>query len=211
MRWHLAKFSLFISCLSLPALADSVDKTRLWLPTSYKTLYLPLKEAAQTANRLERCLTVLEGTVDLEQSRPGHPIFRILCRQENGRNYNEMVDGISFTTLTTVEIPPKPLSAEEQERLEQEEQARQQAEREAHHLALWQACAQALEPLLQNMMELAWLTPAPPQATKETDTHVVFDRDFDAKDVWGKNLHYRAICRAEDPEQVELRIIPRPE
>lgn len=211
MHWHLAKLSLLISSLALSLPAASLDKARLWLPTSYQTLYLPLKQAAHTALQLERCVTVLEATVDLEQSRPGHAIFRILCRQENGRNYNEMVDGLTFATLTTVETPPVALSAEELERLEYEKELQRQLEREALHQEMWLACAQDLELRVQNMIDLTWLSSALPEATEESDSYAKFHRDFDAKDVWGKNLRFRAICRAESPEQFDIRIIPRPQ
>lgn len=210
MRWHLAKLSLFISVVTLPLQAAPPDTARLWLPTSYQTLFLPLREAAQAAQNLERCVTVLEGTVDLEQSQPGRPIFRILCRQENGRNYNEMVDGRTFTTLTTYQPQPAPLSPEDLERLEKEKESQRQAEREALHDRLWLACARDLEPKVQHMIDLIWLTPSPPEATYEAETYVSFFRDFDAKDVWGKNLHFRAICLAESEEEVQLHILPRP-
>src|SRR5687768_15959346 len=116
MQWFLAISRIFISSLIVggtPAFA--LDSQRLWLPTRYQTLYLPLVKAAETAESLDRCVTVIEGTIDLEQSRPEHPIYRILCRQENGRTYNEMVDGLTFATLTTHQIVEPELTLEEQE------------------------------------------------------------------------------------------------
>lgn len=233
MCWHFAKSSLLLCLLIFATPSPAVDAARLWLPTTYKTLYLPLKEAAQAAQNLERCVTILEGTIDLALSQPGHAIFRILCRQEDGSSYNEMVDGRTFETLTTSE-PLEELTPEALARQQQKEQARQQAEREAHFQALWYACSITLTPAIQHMIDLTWVTdepsepaeeitsaeatPSPPGEIEPTETNegteepktLIFHRDFNAKDVWGKTLHYRVVCQTKGLDEVEIRIVPRP-
>ena len=86
--------------ISLPTMNANSDDG-LWLPSSQIGYYPQLKKAAEAAQTLPDCIFIQEGTLDLEQSRKDHPIFRIKCRRSSGKTYNEMVDGISFEPLTT--------------------------------------------------------------------------------------------------------------
>jgi len=85
---------VFLLLLFLPLSALSVDASRLWLPVKYQKHYMELMKAAKVAESIKRCTVVLEGTIDVGESKDGHPIFRVLCRQKSGKSYNEMIDGI---------------------------------------------------------------------------------------------------------------------
>lgn len=176
--------------------AHGLDVNRLWLPIKYQTHYLSLVEAATVAEALERCVTVVEGTLDLEQSVPEHPIYRIQCRQANGRTYNEMVDGLSFDTLTTVEmIEPEP-TEEELERLRIEEERRRQEEVARRKREAWQLCQSQLIERTQLMSELQWLADitGPLEPDSYSDEEVRFSVGFDARSMWREPLHYMAEC-----------------
>ena len=81
---------------------EGYDESRLWLPLKYERYYLKLKKATQSAFELDRCVKVLESTIDLEKSTSYAPFFKVLCRQPNGKTYIEIVDGTTFQPLTTV-------------------------------------------------------------------------------------------------------------
>lgn len=184
---------LIILLLLMSPIGHALDKNRLWLPVRYQSLYLPLVEAASVAEALERCVAVVEGTLDLEQSKPDHPIYRIQCRQANGLTYNEMVDGVSFTALTTVET------------IESEPTAEDIAQRKR---AAWQECREQLVAQTQLMKDLRW--EAGVEGLIEPDVYseeeVRFLVNFDARSMKKEPLRYTAECLVRnDLVEVVLR------
>lgn len=201
-------WALMANLLLLYVPAAALDERRLWLPVRYQSLYLPLVKAAQRAEALDRCVTVMEGTMDIEQSRPGHPIFRILCRQPNGHTYNEMVDGLTFTTLTTPAVVERELTQEEQELLRQQEQARRQAEIAARKTEAWEFCRRKLVYSTRMMLSLQWLVDLEglPEPEVFEEDNIRFRADFDARNMQGELLHFTAECRvAGELADVRLR------
>lgn len=193
----------------LSSAAYSLDETRLWLPKTYHKHYLILVKAAAAAEAIDRCDTVLEGTVDLSQSRAEHPIFRILCRQTNGLSYNEMVDGITFETLTTPAPVEVILSEAEKLALKLAEEARKAAILEQKKQHYWSQCDAAIRSQTKLMMELRWLTAIPPAPAELTEEGAHFVVDFDAKNMWGNDLQYQASCVAEATASVRVEVSKR--
>jgi hypothetical protein len=198
MPWYLAIFKLFVSCLlfCLCGSALAVDEQRLWLPVRYQTHYLDLVKAAEAAEAHDRCVTVMEGTIDLEQSRPEHAIYRILCRQESGRTYNEMVDGLTFATFTTPKVVEPELTPEQQELLGQQEEEHRMMEIARRKSDAWAVCRESLRERTRMMLELHWLVDL-----ESAVEPVVFDDemarfvvDFDARGMAGEALLYSAEC-----------------
>lgn len=197
MRWRSVRYSL-LAALSLGGFgaAWAVDESRLWLPLSYQKFYLPLVRAAHAAQSLDRCEQLLEGTIDLDQSRAGHPMFRILCRQANGRSYNEMVDGVSFETLTTAKIV-KPESTPEEIR---------QREAQQRVIQFWRVCHSNLLERTSWMMELYWLTEGMPEPDRDDEESIAFTVHFDAKNKRGHDLHFQAQCTVRGMEDLDVTI-----
>ncbi len=184
----------FVSMLPLAfsSNAEGVDESRLWVPKNYERIYLDLKDAAEAAEKLDRCVKVIRGTIDLEESTREHPIFRIQCRQNNGRTYNEMVDGLTKETLTTVEVDESlvEIKLEEQKAL------------------FWSQCKKAFEyktRLFQGLV-LKMESPEPEEFSLDAAKYVV---EFDAEDMYGKALEYRAICTVKAEEEAKLTIRKR--
>ena len=203
----------YVSGLLLMAVSVSgyaLDEDRLWLPIKYQTLYLSLVKAATVAEELDRCVAVVEGTVDMEQSQPNHPIYRIQCRQESGRTYNEMVDGISFATLTTEKVVKPELTAEEQEMLRVQEEIRRQEEIASHKLRAWEECRRQMIDRTQLMLDLTWKTEIEGLVEPEiyTDEEVSFSVDFDARSMWQEPLHYTAECTVRN-DAAEVVLLKR--
>lgn len=197
MLWRLVVYKAFASVAVLVALcsnAVALDKSRLWLSQSDQKYYLDLVRAAQAADALDQCHSVLEGTLDREQSQHNHPYFRILCRQENGRSYNEMVDGLSFETLTTPVVVEPELSEAEKEHLRQLQKAQEELELARRKTEAWQRCEEQIRHQTRMMIRMVWLTTEEPDPVSFSDTDAVFVADFDAHDPRGSLLHYRATC-----------------
>ncbi len=195
MRKPSLKLGVLSLGLSVSSLGFALDESRLWLPSEYERLYLDLKASAEAAEALDRCVTVLRGTLDLQQSRDDAPVFRIQCRQANGRTYNELVDGVTHTPMTTVAaLPP---SEEELEALK--------VEREAFFFA---QCRQAVLASTDMFLERVFLTESP-QAQDFTMESARFDFDFDAENLEGVSLSYKAICRVNLDEAARVDVMPR--
>lgn len=204
------KLSLFLSFISTAHLSMAVEESSLWLPASYSIHYLELKEAAETAEALDRCKVVLRATVDLEQSTNERRIYRVLCRQENNKTYNEMVDGSSMETLTTKIVVEEKLSPEELEQLRLEEEKRIAEERELRKLNHWNQCSEALSEDIRLMEGVEWVGEYPPVPDAFTDELTQFTIDFNAQDIHGQSLRYRALCKVVD-SRVNLKISGRRE
>lgn len=201
---------MLLVLLAAPCLSFALDESRLWLPKRYQTLYLKLVDAAVAAEGIDRCVTVLEGTIDLDASNVSHPIYRILCRQENGRSYNEMVDGITFETLTTPKIVEPELSEEELEAIRLAEEARKAALLEQRKRDFWALCHMEIQQRTRLMIDFTWVSEIPPEPTLLEEVEATFEVDFNAKNMWKKDLRYRAQCRVGDEIPVTVELHKRP-
>lgn len=189
--------------LLLSVSAESFDESRLWLPITYQTHYLKLKEAAASAESLERCEEILSGTLDRDQSSRNHPIFRITCRQPDGQTYNEMVDGLSFETLTTSREAKYKPTEEELAQQKLAEERRKQAEKERTALS---ACEGELRQRVKGMKNIRWLDEEAPEPASRTDGELVFIIDFDAEAYGGEALRYRSTCNFRSQNDFNLKI-----
>lgn len=192
-----------LSGLFLSVSVESFDESRLWLPITYQTHYLKLKEAAASAESLERCEEIMSGTMDRDRSSRNHPIFRITCRQPNGQSYNEMVDGLSFETLTTSRETKYKLTAEELAQQKLAEEQRKQAEKEK---TAWSTCAGELVQRIKGMNNIRWLNKEAPEPVSQMDGELEFIIDFDAEAYGGEALHYRSTCHFRSPLDFNLKI-----
>lgn len=188
----------------------ALDDKRLWLPTKYSTLFFDLKEAALAAEALDRCVTVQRGTIDLDRSASKKPIFRILCRQSDGMTYNEMVDGVTFETLTTKVIVPVEPTAEELEALRVAEEKRKAEVQDARKKELWDACEKEFAKNTRLMKDVALDDEIlPPEPEEFSEDKAIFSFPFEAKDIYGANLLYIARCTFNEGDILSLKISGR--
>lgn len=193
----------------MASLANAVDDKRLWLPGNYASLFIELKRAAVAAEKLDRCISVEQGTIDLDDSSSEHPVYRILCRQDSGRTYNEMVDGISFATLTTKIVIPVEVSEDELETLRLIEEKRKQEALEVRIAKLGDLCETAIKEKTRLMKNVIWLTTLPISPGELEESSAKFTVDFNAKDVRGGLLRYQAVCHFSQDDQLKLRVSGR--
>ena len=175
----------------------AVEEKAYWLPNAYEKYYLILKKAANNAEALDRCVTVLSATLDLEQSRPDHPIFRILCKQENGVTYNEMVDGLSFKTLTTV--VPDPVELEKIEQKKREKSAAMQ----------WQQCLESVEEKARLIQNSKIITRQKPDNLPDENGVTRYLIDFDGENMYGESLSYQVECLVSETDAPKVKVYPR--
>ncbi|WP_045860808.1 hypothetical protein [Teredinibacter purpureus] len=190
---------LFLFALSINA--SSLDESRLWLPVKYHPYYLDLKESALAAEKLEVCTEVLRGTLDREQSKPERPIYRILCRRPDGLSYNEMVDGLTKKTLTTiVRENTEPTEQELEEKRRISEQIKQ---------GFRIACEEEFNRKTEFMINLTLQTAHDTEPVYFDEKTAIFITEFDAKGISGEKLKYRSQCEVGEGQPVRLSIKPR--
>jgi len=162
----------------------ALDEHRLWLPQMYQGLFLELKNAALVAEKQEMCKEVLKGTLDIEQSNEDVPAFRIQCRRPDGLSYNQMIYGAQ----------PKMPTAKELEQMEN-----------------WyrEKCFDAFEKATKLMMKKSNLFEQSVAPAQLEDDKAVFVLNFDAQDIHGQPLKYKAVCQVGLKQKATVDIAPR--
>ena len=196
-----------------------MNEDRLWLPTSHEKLYLKLKSSADTVAELERCKVILRGTLDFEQSTAEIPIFRFLCRQENGRTYNELVDGNTGRALTTVaeqETEEDNLSEAERQKMREQMEAKAINDRK---IAFQTRCYKKTQRKISMFQSAQIYRDDEPLKQFEFDDvdenfvlrglKAIYQKDFDAKDIEGAGLEYRVVCELDNNGEERVRIEKR--
>ena len=190
--------------------AVALDESRLWLPTKYHKLYLDLKESAMAAEKLDVCTEILRGSLDLDQSQPGKPIFIIRCRKADGRSYNEMVDGTTKETLTTKPVVIEVLSAEEVEQIRLAEEQRLAEQREKRKVRFRHLCLEKYKEKTALMIQMKPITPDNVEPIAYEGEAAEFNWDFDAWSLSGRKLQYRANCVISEGVEPAVKLKARP-
>lgn len=162
-----------------------LDPSVLWLPLKYQKLQAKLYNAAEAALYQPRCIEVRSGTVDLRQSTPDVPVFRILCKEPSGLTYTEVITANGFESLT----PKKNASLACYELLKRETRLM---------LELVWVPPKPLSSYPSK--KVAKLAGAKGSSAIEEDAdgnlHELYTWDFDAESISGERLHFRAQCTA---------------
>lgn len=198
-----------VCSISFPVFAKPYEDFVLWLPVKYEYLYLKLKEATTAAANLERCSKVLEATVDLEKTQIDKPIFRVLCRQPNGRTYNEIVDGNTSRTLTTYvpiveELSEEALLAQEQERIRLAEEAKRQRK-----IDMFNLCKLEFERVSEFMLSVEPLFDSSQEPTSQTATQLVYHLNFNAQNPQKEPLRYHGLCVVNEQKVESFKVRSR--
>lgn len=175
-----------------------IDPSVLWLPLKYQKLQAKLYTAAEAALYQPRCVEVRSGTIDLHQSTPDVPFFRILCKESSGMTYTEVITAEGFESLT----PKKNALLACYELLKSETKLMQGL--------TWVPP----KPLASYPSEkVARLAGAKGASTIEEDAdgnrHEHYLWDFDAESVSGEALHYRAECNAVNGANPSIEVKAR--
>ena len=171
------------SPLFLSFVHAEVDESKLWLPQKYQKHYVGLLKAAGVAEKVERCESIIEGTIDIGQTTAEHPMFRILCRQENGRSYNEIIDGLSFDPLTTPWPKELLMSEEELEQLRREEEQKRRDWIDELKREFWTSCKNAAQVETRFMHNMSWLTVEQNEPVSVIDTALEFGDQGDTSEL----------------------------
>lgn len=194
-----------------------LDASRLWLPVSYKQYHFELLASGLVAEAQRECESVVEGTADLDRSAPEKPVFRVLCRNADGRTFNLLVDGLTRTILTPgYEIdqmltPEQRAERAHRRQLEEERRQRRRAAEKDRQLrqlkeSYWAQCEQALQPTIANMLSVQWLEA--PRTGVVTEEGAEFVRNLTARDFSDTALFFTAECSVTAEEGAQAAIIP---
>ncbi len=163
-----------LAVTSQPVLA--LDKDQLWLPRNYYRYFRELYDAAEIVEATERCVYIIDGTINTTTSTKKHPIFKITCRDPNRLTFAYMVDGLSLKILN---LPPPP---------DPEELARR--ERVKILTGFWDKCMAHLEHRTARLKARKWVTEAMP----EDQSEAIFAVEFDGRSDTGRRLGYVGRC-----------------
>jgi hypothetical protein len=211
---------------------------QLLLPRSYQQHLPRLQQAAELALSTDRCERLLQGGLQLDLSRPDHPVFRILCRDQHQQSFAMLVDGISLHLLDDTR-PGGSISFEDWQREMESEKERQRileeyearallreaeqrqdmdmlrlarealALEDARRKRLWEFCREQLAIKVEVMREVNWITRFMPEAHVDEANRLGFYIDFDAEDLYRQPLLYRAECRIRSEDDFQLIIRSR--
>jgi len=185
--WALLALSV---CASANVFA--VDAQSLWLPASYQELAPGLREIALAVEADERCVKVMRGTLHASSQR--HiPVYNITCRGADRRTFAVVVDGLTADMEFQGDAPVE-IKGFDEKRIQ----------------AAWQKCEVFLQKKTRFMHSMKRLQQGRPAPDSSQLGAVTFILDFDAEDLQGKPLHYRATCFASNDVPAKLSIGPRP-
>jgi len=177
-------------CLSGKVMA--LNAQALWLPASYQELAPSLRKMALAVEEDERCVKVLRGSLHASSKREA-PIYNITCRGADRRTFAVIVDGLSADMEFQGDAPVE-IRGFDEKRIQ----------------AAWQKCEEYLQKKTRFMHNMKRLQQGRPTPDGSQLGAVTFVLDFDAEDLQGKPLRYRATCFASNDVPAKLSIGPRP-
>lgn len=215
IQFFLMILHLTALAFSIPLAAQGFDASRLWLPKSEAKHYKTLLAAAELATADESCSTLLEGTIDLEQSSLERPLFRIQCRGPDGLSFNTMIEGQELQALPSTRpdsavLDGAPIRSRKIDPVAAKTMQSQRIEMADVPHPAWPACQSALVEQTQKMLALKWLQKWPLQAEPPSAEQGHFTADFDAVDPYRQPLRYRALCTYGPDSAVKVEILRRP-
>jgi hypothetical protein len=189
---HAISGALLILLASLSANIYAVGAQSLWLPASYQELAPSLRQIALVVEEDERCVNVMRGTLHASSRREA-PVFTVTCRGVDRRTFAVIVDGLTSDMVFQIDKPVE-IKGFDEKRIE----------------AAWQKCEEHLQKKTRFMHSMTRLQQGRPMPDSTQAGAVTFVLDFDAEDLQGKPLRYRATCFASNDVPAKLSIGPRP-
>ena len=184
--------SLALVLIGWTSSSAAVDADALWLPLSYQELAPALRKIALAVEADDRCTKVLRGKLHASSQRD-KPIYHITCRGSDRHTFAVKVDGLT-QDMEFQGAAPAEIKGYSEKRIQ----------------AAWNKCEEFLQKktrFMRNMSRLQQGRPIPDTSELGAVTLVL---DFNAEDLQGKPLRYRASCYASNDVPAKLKIGPRP-
>lgn len=151
----------------------------------------------------------------IDETRPGGQISfaELAAERERKRAERERVERERAEREATLredierEREQQSREREEEQALVREKEQRQRARERRERL--WPECQSAIRDRLGRMAGLEWLTDGQPEPVTEEEDLLVFEVDFDAEDLHGQALSYRAYCEVDAEDELSVSIRPR--
>ncbi|WP_439134233.1 hypothetical protein [Pseudomaricurvus sp.] len=173
----------------------------LWLPGSYRDLMPKLRASAEKLQATERCDKVLQGKLHASTRDEQNAVFFLVCRDSSRKTFPVLVDANAQEFEFPLTPEPEPEPEPEPRDLE--------AERQAYIQRSWASCESMFSHETRFMPKMQLLSEGQVEPLEE-DGSLLFVIDFDAENLQGQPLQYRAHCSVADEEaQPVLQIQPR--
>lgn len=183
--------SLFLLLLFNTSQAD----VYMWLPLSYQEKDADLSKAVDIIMDTERCERALKATISQDRSTIAHPVFKVLCRDNEGVTYWELVDGVSLTVIkdSVPGVDAEKVAADKKLKLKN----------------MWRTCSSMMDEQYLSFLNVKVLTKQQPMEIVKPDKSTHFYVDFDAVSSFGESLRYTADCIFNDNSNYHVRLRPR--
>lgn len=192
---RLLLISVVISSLGANS-AWAVSESRLWLPKKLKNLMPRLLSAAQLAEQRSDCLTVVRGELATDRSKPGVPVFRIVCRNELGLTYamHTQADESGNTSLDA----SGPKSRFKRDWVQPIEEERG-----------WRICLSGTRTKVATLIKPEIITEPKPRPDINKLGESYFYIDLDAQAISGDALKFGAMCKILPSGQFTITVAGR--
>ncbi len=217
---------LMVAGVGVSESVHAVDPSQLWLPRNYNRYPKELKQAADVAETTKRCRQVIAGTASTKHSQKDHPVFKIICRDENKKTFPWLIDGKTMEIVNKPKgqevVPLKEAVVEEAKGETNVEGTSEAAVKEAvaekeelgpsEHDKVWATCSYHLRERVKHLRGLSLDTDVMPLPIELESKGLFFELSFKAE---GKELEeglreelfYKAKCQYED-EEYALEVYP---
>ena len=171
--------------LAMNSVAMAFDQRALWLPSSYKKLAPELRQAALKAEATDQCVKLIRASLHESTTGLDQAAFLLVCKDSNNKTFPIIADAntLDFTYLV---VEPQGPSEEEllQERITR----------------VWQECQVLFQQKTRLMRNMQRLSEDQPTHQLDEQNLLTMDIDFDAENIKGDPLRYRATCSSHDQE-----------
>lgn len=205
--------------LALSALSATIDENKLWLPRSFSHHQKLMLESAEKAANARGCNQFIRGEIVQDESTKDEPIFKFICRDDNGSSFRILINGITGTVdnpIQTIIDENNRLAAEAkaaEDKANAEAQAK--AEKEALEAKIkaqaqyWDICHEAIKKRIVLMKDMTIVSRMPPIPVISTDDTYTYSINFNATSSYGKTLAYRASCHISGLDEFDIKIKAR--
>lgn len=193
VKWPSLKALLTVLLVCWSPLSLAIGSDALWLPASYNHLMVGMRKAALAVEEDERCVKILRGKMHPRGTKD-NPLYLMTCRGQDRRTFTVEVEPVThnmkFQIDRVVEV---------------------KGFNEKRIAAAWQKCSDQLQQKTRFMRNMKPLYQGRPTPDLSEVGAVNMIADFDAENLHGKPLHYRATCSASNEQPAMLKIGPRPQ
>ncbi len=169
----------------------TLDKSRLWLPSSLSYLEPEFYRSASIALSAKQCVEIMRGELLTIDSDRTNPVFKFICKGTESLTVATLVDGEKFEIINTA--------------------GDTKLQQHTRHLnQYWKICQRNLHAKTDRLTGLRWPEGGKMKPSYMDDDRVDYQIDFDAQGFGGEPLKYRGYCQFKNLKNFTVEVKPRP-